>query len=163
MQPYAAEIKIITKFRFGPQGAGINYRGHDAVSASILSGVIAMSVAAAPAPANLAFWRKPWFLIIVGCTIALIAFGPRSALGQFLSPLSFERGWGREAFSLAIGVQNLLWGAAQPFSGAIADRFGPVRVLCVGAILYAVGLAWMSQATTLAGLNFSAGVMIGFG
>src|SRR6185436_12425544 len=95
---------------------------------------IAMSVAAAPAPAKVTFWRNPWVLIIVGCLIALAAFGPRSALGQFLSPLSFDRGWGREAFSLAIGVQNLLWGAAQPFAGAVADRFGPVRVLSVGAI-----------------------------
>jgi MFS family permease len=102
-------------------------------------------------------------LIAIGCVIALIAFGPRSALGQFLAPLSFDRGWGREAFSFAIAVQNLLWGAAQPFSGAVADRFGPVRVLCLGAILYAAGLAWMAQATTLTGLNISAGVLIGFG
>ena len=122
-----------------------------------------MSTAATPAPLKLAPWRTPMVLIAVGCVIALIAFGPRSALGQFLAPLSFERGWGREAFSFAIAVQNLLWGAAQPFTGALADRFGPVRVLCVGAVLYAAGLAWMSQATSLAGLNLSAGVLIGFG
>jgi MFS family permease len=54
-------------------------------------------------------------------------------------------------------------GAAQPFAGAVADRFGPMRVLCFGAILYATGLAWMGQATTLVELNFSAGVLIGFG
>jgi MFS family permease len=123
----------------------------------------AMSTAAAPAPLKAASWRTPMVLIAVGCVIALIAFGPRSALGQFLAPLSFDRGWGREAFSFAIAVQNLLWGAAQPFSGAVADRFGPVRVLCLGAILYAAGLAWMAQATTLTGLNISAGVLIGFG
>jgi MFS family permease len=122
-----------------------------------------MSTAAAPAPLKLASWRTPIVLIAIGCFIALVAFGPRSALGQFLSPLSFERGWGREAFSLAIAIQNLLWGAAQPFAGAVADRFGPVRVICAGAILYAAGLVWMSQATTLTGLNLSAGVMIGFG
>jgi MFS family permease len=122
-----------------------------------------MSTAAAPAPLKVASWRTPMVLIAIGCVIALIAFGPRSALGQFLAPLSFDRGWGREAFSFAIAVQNLLWGAAQPFAGAVADRFGPVRVLCLGAVLYAAGLAWMSQATTLTGLNLSAGVMIGFG
>jgi MFS family permease len=122
-----------------------------------------MSTAAAPAPLKAASWRTPMVLIAIGCVIALIAFGPRSALGQFLAPLSFDRGWGREAFSFAIAVQNLLWGAAQPFSGAVADRFGPVRVLCLGAILYAAGLAWMAQATTLTGLNISAGVLIGFG
>ncbi len=122
-----------------------------------------MSSVAAPAPLNLARWRTPIVLITVGCVIALIAFGPRSTLGQFLSPLSFDRGWGREAFSLAIAIQNLLWGVAQPFAGAVADRFGPMRVLCFGAILYATGLAWMAQATTLVELNLSAGVLIGFG
>jgi MFS family permease len=122
-----------------------------------------MSTVAAPAPLKLARWRTPIALITIGCVIALIAFGPRSTLGQFLSPLSFDRGWGREAFSLAIAIQNLLWGAAQPFAGAVADRFGPMRVLCFGAILYATGLAWMAQATTLVELNLSAGVLIGFG
>src|SRR5712692_2603628 len=122
-----------------------------------------MSTVVAPALLKLARWRTPIVLIAIGCVIALIAFGPRSTLGQFLSPLSFDRGWGREAFSLAIAIQNLLWGAAQPFAGAVADRFGPMRVLCFGAILYATGLAWMAQATTLVELNLSAGVLIGFG
>jgi MFS family permease len=102
-------------------------------------------------------------LIAVGCVIALVAFGPRSALGQFLAPLSFDRGWGREAFSFAIAVQNLLWGAVQPFAGAVADRFGPVRVLCLGAILYALGLIGMAYSTSVVGLNLTAGVLIGFG
>jgi MFS family permease len=122
-----------------------------------------MSTVTAPVPLKLASWRTPAVLIAVGCVIALIAFGPRSAVGQFLTPMSFDRGWGREAFSFAIAIQNLLWGAMQPFAGAVADRFGPTRVLSAGAVLYAAGLAWMSQATTIAGLDLSAGVMIGFG
>ena len=71
------------------------------------------------APLKLAPWRTPVVLIAAGCAIALIAFGPRSALGQFLSPMSFEHGWGRETFSFAIAIQNLVWGAAQPFAGGI--------------------------------------------
>jgi MFS family permease len=122
-----------------------------------------MSTATAPASGKALGWRTPAVLIAVGCAIALIAFGPRSALGQFLTPLSFDRGWGRETFSFAIALQNLLWGAVQPFAGGVADRFGPVRVLCVGAVLYGAGLAWMSTATTTLELNLSAGVMIGFG
>ena len=122
-----------------------------------------MSIAIAPAPAKLASWRTPAVLIAVGCAIALIAFGPRSALGQFLSPLSLAHGWGRDAFSFAIAIQNLLWGVAQPFAGGIADRFGPTRVLCAGALLYAAGLAWMAHASTPATLDLSAGVLIGFG
>ncbi len=122
-----------------------------------------MSTTVSSAPVKLAAWRTPWVLIAIGCTIALIAFGPRSALGQYLTPLSTERGWGREAFSFAIAIQNLLWGAMQPFAGGVADRFGPVRVLSLGALFYAAGLAWMSQATSVVGLDLSAGVMIGFG
>ena len=57
----------------------------------------------------------------------------------------------------------LLWGAAQPFVGAIADRFGPVLVLCIGALLYAIGFAWMVFATTPGAMYLSAGVLIGFG
>ena len=117
----------------------------------------------ANAPLKLASWRTPALVIAVGCAIALIAFGPRSALGQFLTPLSFDRGWGREAFSFALAVQNLLWGAAQPIAGAFADRFGPIRVLWLGAILYAAGLAWMADATSTLSLDISAGVLIGFG
>src|SRR3979490_3414317 len=119
----------------------------------------AMSTVVAPAPLKLARGRTPIVLIAIGCVIALIAFGPRSTLGQFLSPLSFDRGWGREAFSLAIAIQNLLWGAAQPFAGAVADRFGPMRVLSAGAILYAIGLAWMANANSIAALDLSAGVL----
>jgi MFS family permease len=122
-----------------------------------------MSTATAPAPIKLASWRTPLVLIAVGCAIAMIAFGPRSAIGQFLTPMSFERGWGRETFSFAIAIQNLLWGAAQPFAGNIADRFGPVRVLSAGAILYAIGLVGMASATSTAMLDVSAGVVIGFG
>ena len=78
--------------------------------------------------------------------------------------MSFDRRLGpRRRSSFAIAIQNLLWGAAQPFAGAIADRFGPVRVLCVGAILYALGLVCMATATTPAMLDLSAGVLIGFG
>jgi MFS family permease len=122
-----------------------------------------MSTATAPAPLKLAGWRTPAVLIAVGCAIALLAFGPRSALGQFLTPLSVDRGWGRDALSFAIAVQNLLWGMAQPFAGGVADKFGPVRVLCIGAILYAAGLVWMAHATTPLALDLSVGVLIGFG
>jgi len=162
MQPCVQEIDFITNFRFGERRPIPNDAPLCAMAAPI-PGALIMSTTVSSAPVKLAAWRQPWFLIIVGCLIALAAFGPRSALGQFLSPLSFDRGWGREAFSFAIAIQNLLWGAAQPFAGAVADRFGPVKVLSLGAILYAAGLAWMAQATTLTGLNLSAGVLIGFG
>jgi MFS family permease len=108
-------------------------------------------------------WRTPVVIIAAGCLIGMIAFGPRSAFGQFLTPLSFAHGWGRDVFSLALAIQNLLWGLGQPLAGGIADRYGAVRVLSGGAILYAVGLAWMAYADTPATLQLTSGVLIGFG
>jgi len=108
-------------------------------------------------------WRTPALVIGFGSLIALIAFGPRSTLGFFLTPLSSANHWGRDVFAFALALQNLLWGVGQPLGGIIADRFGSVRVLCGGALLYALGLALMAHATSAPVLNLSAGVLIGFG
>jgi MFS family permease len=108
-------------------------------------------------------WRTPLIVVACGCMIAMISFGPRSAFGQFLSPLSFSLGWGRDVFALAIAIQNIVWGIGQPFAGAVADRFGAVRVLWAGALLYAAGLALMAYSDTPATLHLTAGVLIGFG
>ena len=108
-------------------------------------------------------WRTPAVVVLCGCLIAMVSFGPRSALGFFLTPLSQTNHWGRDVFAFALAVQNLLWGVGQPFAGAIADRFGTVRVLCVGAILYALGLALMAQSTNPEALDLSAGVLVGLG
>jgi MFS family permease len=108
-------------------------------------------------------WRTPALVIGFGSLIALIAFGPRSTLGFFLTPLSSANHWGRDVFAFALAVQNLLWGVGQPLGGIVADRFGSVRVLCGGALLYALGLALMAHATSAPLLDLSAGVLIGFG
>src|SRR5215469_5087569 len=89
-------------------------------------------------------WRTPLIIIACGCAIGMLSFGPRSALGFFIQPMSRDFSWGRDVFALALAVQNLLWGLGQPFAGAIADRFGSVRVLSLGAILYAAGLVLMA-------------------
>jgi len=107
-------------------------------------------------------WRTPAVVVVCGCVIAMLSFGPRSAAGQFLNPMSFAYGWGREVFSWALAIQNLLWGAFQPFAGAIADRYGAVRVLWVGTIAYAAGLIMMAHASTADLLDLSAGLLIGF-
>ena len=108
-------------------------------------------------------WRTPTVVVGFGCLIAIIAFGPRSTLGFFLTPLSNANHWGRDVFAFAIALQNLLWGVGQPLAGMIADRFGTVRVLCTGAVLYASGFALMAHATSAPALDVSAGVLIGFG
>ena len=85
-------------------------------------------------PVSHSRWRTPLIMILAGCLIGLITAGPRSAAGQFLTPLSFAHGWGRDVFSLAIAIQNIVWGLGQPLAGAVADRFGVSRVLSVGAV-----------------------------
>ncbi|HZC54422.1 MAG TPA: MFS transporter [Xanthobacteraceae bacterium] len=110
-----------------------------------------------------ASWRSPALVIGFGSLIALIAFGPRSTLGFFLTPLSSANHWGRDVFAFAIALQNLLWGIGQPLGGIVADRFGTVRVLCGGALLYAAGLALMSHASSAPMLDASAGILVGFG
>jgi MFS family permease len=108
-------------------------------------------------------WRTPAVILICGCLISMIGFGPRATLGFFLTPMSHDQGWGREVFALSVAIQTLLYGAAQPFSGAIADRFGTVRVIIAGTLLYAAGIFMMAHASTPETLFLSSGVLIGFG
>ena len=76
-------------------------------------------------------WRTPAVIVVCGCLISMISFGPRATLGFFLTPMSQANDWGRDVFGLALAIQNILWGIGQPFAGAIADRYGTMRVLCL--------------------------------
>lgn len=105
----------------------------------------------------------PELIVLAGCIMAMLTFGPRASVGLFQLPMTQEHGWGRDVFGLAIAVQNLLWGVGQPFAGAVADRFGAVRVMCVGALMYAAGLVVMAYASTPGVLHIGAGVLVGFG
>lgn len=103
------------------------------------------------------------FVVGCGCLVAMLTFGARAGFGLFLEPMSEDAGFSREVFSVAIGIQNILWGIGQPVAGAFSDRFGTRPVLIVGALVYALGFALMSQATTPFMLHMSAGVLIGVG
>jgi MFS family permease len=93
--------------------------------------------------------------------IVCVAMGIRHTFGLFLTPMSMEHQWSREVFSFALALQNLLWGATQPFAGFLADRFGARRVLWTASGLYALGLLGMAYASTGTGLAATAGLMIG--
>ncbi len=108
--------------------------------------------------------RIPVELIIAaGCAIAILSFGPRSAIGAFQRDVLVDNNWTRDVFSLAIAIQNLMWGLGQPLAGGFADRFGAPRVLIVGAALYAAGLVIMGLSTTPVVFGLSAGLLIGLG
>ena len=115
----------------------------------------------APRPSLAA--RAPLLIVLCGCLIAMLSFGPRASSGIFMLPMTGEYGWGRDTFGLAIAIQNLVWGIGTPFAGAVADRFGVTRVLWIGAALYAAGLGLMAYSATPGMLHLSAGVLVGFG
>jgi MFS family permease len=108
-------------------------------------------------------WRTPSVILVASATVLTLSVGLRHGFGLFLQPMSADLHWGRETFALAIAVQNLVWGAAQPFTGMIADRFGTAKVVLIGTILYVLGLVTMAHATTPLALMLSCGVLIGIG
>ncbi len=108
-------------------------------------------------------WRTPLVILVVGCVILTLAMGVRHTAGLFLQPMTASHGWTRETFSFAIALQNLVWGLASPFSGAVADRYGAGRTVAIAALLYALGLVLMSQAVSPLSFDFSAGILIGLG
>ena len=106
-------------------------------------------------------WRTPMVVLAAGAIVVLLVFGLRASFGLFLKPMSADLGWGREVFAFAMAVQNLMWGATQPFASAIAEKWGAGRVVAFGGILYGAGLVMMAYATDPLTLNLTAGVMIG--
>ncbi|MHA1535950.1 MAG: MFS transporter [Alphaproteobacteria bacterium] len=105
---------------------------------------------------NRFFW-----ILTAGSLILLLTLGTRQSFGLYLAPASAELGWGREVFSLAIAMQNLMWGLTQPFVGALADRYGPGRTLVAGALLYALGLIIMGTAEHQLIFHIGTGLVIG--
>ncbi len=108
-------------------------------------------------------WRTSGWILLGSALILALSLGVRHGFGLFLPPMSAQFGWGREVFAFAIALQNLIWGLAQPFTGALADRFGAAKVVIVGGVLYAVGLVLMGMSDSLLTLSLSAGLLIGIG
>jgi MFS family permease len=119
-----------------------------------------MTISDVPAPRRTPI---PWLLIICGCLIAALTFGPRSAMGFFQLPMLADTGWDRTTFGLAMALQNLFWGLGQPFFGAIADRYGTWRVLAISGLIYAGGLFIMAFADAPIWLHIGGGIMVGLG
>ena len=105
----------------------------------------------------------PWMMIVCGCLIAALTFGPRSAMGFFQLPMLAEKGWDRTTFGFAMALQNFFWGAGLPLFGAIADKFGTWRVLSLAGVLYAIGLVLMAVADSETMLYLGGGVFVGLG
>jgi MFS family permease len=100
-------------------------------------------------------------VLICGAMIVTLSMGVRHGFGLWLQPITQEQGWTRQTFSLAIAIQNLSWGVMGVFAGMLADKLGAFRVLLIGAVLYALGLAGMALSPTPLLFALTAGVLIG--
>lgn len=116
-----------------------------------------------PAESAATWSRSAVIAIACAALIVTLSMGVRQSFGMFMQPVGREFGIGREYFGFAIAVQNLLFGLAQPFVGAIADRYGVRRVLVVGAVVYAAGLVVAAFALAPGGIMASLGVLVGLG
>ncbi len=106
--------------------------------------------------------RYGWIIVMVcGAIIVAISMGIRQSFGLFIRPMTADFGMGREAFSFALALQNLVFGIAMPFAGALADRSGSRLVIAVGAVLYAAGLALTTVVSGQWGLTAALGVLVG--
>ena len=108
-------------------------------------------------------WRTPAVVITAGCLIAIFGFGVRAVFGFFQEPLIEAKGWSHETFSLAMAIQNLFWGLGLPIAGYVADRFGPTRVLGLGAVIYFIGIWGMATSDGAMSLHIFGGVLAGIG
>jgi MFS family permease len=100
-------------------------------------------------------------LLIFGGLMVTFSMGIRHGFGLFNLPITLANGWGRETFALTIALQNLIWGAFQPVTGALADRFGAFRIMVAGGVLYALGLAGMALSTSTMNFSLAGGLLIG--
>nr|WP_286226182.1 MFS transporter [Polynucleobacter sp. HIN7] len=102
-------------------------------------------------------------VLIFGSLMVTLSMGIRHGFGLFNMPITSANGWGRETFALAIALQNLIWGFAQPVAGALADRYGPFKIMILGGFLYAVGLIGMALTNDPLLFHLAGGLSIGIG
>jgi len=106
---------------------------------------------------------NPSLVLVCGALILCLSFGARAGMGLYLQPLSLEYGWGREIFSFAMALQNLIWGALGPFAGGFADRYGAGRVVAAAGLFYVLGLIGMAVVDTPVLMYVNSGFLIGLG
>jgi MFS family permease len=100
-------------------------------------------------------------VLIFGGLMVTLSMGIRHGFGLFNLPITSTNGWGRETFALTIALQNLIWGAFQPITGALADRYGAFKIMLAGGLLYAIGLAGMALSSDVLNFTFAGGLLIG--
>ena len=104
-----------------------------------------------------------WAVVAAAAASISLALGMRQTFGLFLLPLATEQGLSPAILGTAVAIHNLVWGLAQPISGAIADRHGAGRVMAAGALLLAAGLGLPALVPTAPAILFGIGILTGMG
>src|SRR3954468_9234569 len=107
--------------------------------------------------------RGAWVVTLAAAAILMVTMGARQSLGLFVSPLNTSTGLGITTISLALAVAQLMWGVIQPVAGAVADRYGPGKVLAAGLVLLSIGTAITPFMTSAFGLIVSLGLFSAIG
>ena len=105
--------------------------------------------------------RLPLIILVCGASVLALNMGVRQTFGLFLEPMTLDLGISRGNFSLAIAIQNILWGLLTPLCGILADRYGAGRVLVTGGLLYALGIVIMALGASGLAIHLGAGVLVG--
>jgi MFS family permease len=100
-------------------------------------------------------------VLLCGAAIVTLSMGIRHGFGLWLQPITQAQGWTRQTFAFALALQNLSWGVFGIFAGMVADRFGALRVLVVGSLLYGLGLAGMALSSNTLLFAMTTGILIG--
>src|SRR6185436_186757 len=109
-------------------------------------------------------WGGPAVVVTLAAAgVLMVTTGARQSMGLFVSPLNSATGVGIVTISFAMAVAQFVWGAAQPVAGALADRYGPARVLTAGVLLSSIGLALTPLMSSGLGLTFSIGLVMAAG
>ncbi|RKR36379.1 MFS transporter [Paraburkholderia sp. BL17N1] len=108
-------------------------------------------------------FNQTTLVILAGALILSAAMGIRQTFGLFIGPFSFDRGLPVTLIAFAIALHNLVWGFAQPFAGAAADRYGSAPVVAFGATTFAAGLGLAAVAPSGAMLIIGMGLLVGIG
>ena len=104
-----------------------------------------------------------WLITLLAAAMLMITMGARQSLGLFVSPLNTATGLGIASISLAMAIGQFMWGAVQPIAGAVADRYGPGRVLAAGTIILSIGYAATPYMQSSFGLIMTVGVLTAAG
>jgi len=123
-----------------------------------------MSATIEPTPARLSRAGNPALWVVIAAALVLsVVMGTRQTFGLYINPFSYDRGLPVTVIAFAIALHNLVWGFAQPFAGAAADRYGATPVVAFGAVTFAAGLALAAVAPSGLLLIIGLGLLVGVG